>query len=1132
MKNSFIRMLLVFMTLLVVQGLQAQTTYNNEDAVIKYPFNSKDYMSGFTSTPDGAFTVVTFDIGNCEYKKTITTTMCPDITFVDIKSTNGPADEVKWIVKPAKGLTFTPTDLSFYIARDGTDGSEKCVNVKGKITGSDDVITFKSITPHRNNKTQADDKWGGKDSYTIKFEYTLTAEQQAALKSGAGFELILNNGFDTNKACAYSDVQIKGKVDGTILPVQYFPVTAKAAPEEGGKVTLAPDLEKYEEESEVTLTATKNFGYKFVNWTDKDGKVVSENYIYKYSVAEAQEFTANFAPLATYELKYSVEGGANPYQVQAAPAPTDVDGKNMYEEGTKVTLTAISNPLVTFTNWSDGQSASEITVTMDADKELVATFSEIEYLAGWDFYLSGNNGRPADFASADNDAAALVLRDADGNTTGWLDKSQTGGGYEGRPGGVNWKTDGLGKWYWQTQVNAGEYSDIKVKGAFVYNYNAYTTQLVEASLDGENFETLGSVVLPGAKAWTDYEFPLPAAYNNQETVYIRWIADKNSEVKGTTSNNDGICIGATYIIGTEKIVDDGTAPRLLSCVPEESANDASANGKVVLNFDEKIKLAEGAAATLNGVKIEGTVSGKTVMFPYKNLEFGKECVFILPGGSVMDRCDNAIKAQITIHFTVRQRPEVAKAAYDFVVPDMGTFKEAIDAANKRDNKDKRFVIFVKKGTYELPWSETETVTNNGVTLPSPMTYLNASNTSIIGEDRDATVITNLMKDNTPVGTAYPIEGLHNVTTLYINKNVENTYIQDITLKNGLNDACGRGEAIEDNGNKTICKNVALRGYQDTYCSNNQNGRFYFEGGYFRGRTDYLCGKGDVFFNGVEFRQIKGGYLAVPSTPRKYGYILKDCVIVGENSDNKDDGKAEEVTGNYTLGRPWGNGTPIALYIDTKMNVIPSAVGWNEMSGGWPARFAEYNSMTANGTVIDLNGRKTTFGDNHANNPVLTKEEADQHTIANVMGDGDDWDPTLYTEQAPMPENVKLTDGVTLSWDDSQYASLWAICADGKVIAFTTEPSYSLSAPEAVAAQAAAPAEVVYSVRAANEMGGLGEAVEATAESAINEIAAEAPVAVEYYNLQGMRVNAGTQGLLIKKEILANGSTRTSKVIVK
>jgi hypothetical protein len=267
----------------------------------------------------------------------------------------------------------------------------------------------------------------------------------------------------------------------------------------------------------------------------------------------------------------------------------------------------------------------------------------------------------------------------------------------------------------------------------------------------------------------------------------------------------------------------------------------------------------------------------------------------------------------------------------------------------------------------------------------------------------------------------------------------------------MSDAHGRDIAVNDQSNRTIFKDACLWGYQDTYVSNNQNGKFYFEGGVIRGRTDYMCGKGDVYYNKVTLRQVASGYAAVPSLPKKYGYIYQSCKIVGDTDSGVD--------GKYTLGRPWGKGTPIALFIDTEMEVKPSAIGWNEMSGGWPARFAEYGSHTTSGAAIDLSGRKTTFADTHENNPILTAEEAAEPTLAAVMGQDDDWQPTLLTEQAPVPTGLD-TNGTQLTWDDSNYALLWAVCKNGQIIDFTTEPAYTITE------------EGVYSVRAANEMGGL------------------------------------------------------------
>ncbi len=65
-----------------------------------------------------------------------------------------------------------------------------------------------------------------------------------------------------------------------------------------------------------------------------------------------------------------------------------------------------------------------------------------------------------------------------------------------------------------------------------------------------------------------------------------------------------------------------------------------------------------------------------------------------------------------------------------------------------------------------------------------------------------------------------------------------------------------------------------------------------------------------------------------------------------------------------------------------------------------------------------------------------------------------------------------------------------------MIAFTIEPSYTVSASDVRES-------VVYSVRAANEMGGLGEAVVASEQSGISDIESDSEVvSTLYYNIQG------------------------------
>ncbi|MDE5840137.1 MAG: pectin esterase, partial [Muribaculaceae bacterium] len=338
-----------------------------------------------------------------------------------------------------------------------------------------------------------------------------------------------------------SQVCIEGVLNGEIVKVEKYPVSIPAAPEDAGSVAIRPLAEAYDDGTEVTLVATQKFGYNFVNWTDADGKVISDTPEFKYAIKRAESLTANFKAVNIYSITTDVTSGANDYMISYQPAPTVVDGKNMYEEGTVVTLKASSNPILTFTNWSDGQTSSEITVTMDSDKELTAEYSALDYIVGWDFYRQGGNGRPADFAYEENDAVTLNLITAEGENSGWLDKSElAAGGYEGRPAAVNWRTTGLGDYYWQTKFNASAFKNIKVVTAMLYNYNAYSKQNVEYSLDGENWKTIGTLTINGAKKWTEGEFSLPADADNKAEIYLRWISDKTSTIAGTKSDNDGI----------------------------------------------------------------------------------------------------------------------------------------------------------------------------------------------------------------------------------------------------------------------------------------------------------------------------------------------------------------------------------------------------------------------------------------------------------------------------------------------------------------------------------------------------------------------------------------------------------------
>ena len=111
----------------------------------------------------------------------------------------------------------------------------------------------------------------------------------------------------------------------------------------------------------------------------------------------------------------------------------------------------------------------------------------------------------------------------------------------------------------------------------------------------------------------------------------------------------------------------------------------------------------------------------------------------------------------------------------------------------------------------------------------------------------------------------------------------------------------------------------------------------------------------------------------------------------------------------------------------------------------------------------------------------------------------EWDPTQATEQAPVPTGLQVS-GMTLTWNTSDYALLWAVCKDGEVVGFTTENTYTATETGS------------YSIRAANEMGGLSEASEAVAVDGSTTVVVPAKekttyvtaTALDFSNVAGMK----------------------------
>ncbi len=1049
---------------------------NQGDDVV---FTPETLSAGFAGKKWSAGSALTVD-GTIQYvgqnNEKTNQTKIYNGTEGSLSGSRGADNALTLTLTPEDGFTFVPSKVSFKAARYGTDGGNISATIKA---GDKEVVMVDNKGVNR----------GGKNLDIASFSEEVDGIYATADKPLELSFFFLSLG--KTKSMGLSDVVIEGQLVGAAAQVTKYRLITEVLPSaEAGTISRDPELEQYKEGVEVKLKATKNFGYRFVEWQDGNGQRVSTNAETTVTMDAEKTLKAVFEAVPVYKVSTKVTNDSERQMGSITLSPNDHDGQ--FEAGTKILATANESKILKFLSWTDGNENAnalrERELTVNSDMELVANYEVQDFIAVFDasstqsYAYATTAGYP--FAAdetwdANRNATSCVVKVSDGS----LCYTKDGGTpvVRNRESVVISSINGLYQNGYRTTDIAFQYQ-FSTKGFMSANFSAdmcaknAATKKFKAliSVDGGNFTELKSAWDVTANVVNALDIALPATAMDKETVIIR-ITGVGDEQFNTSypfdKQFDGLdyCdhsesgVGNVFILGEAVVANDDQAPVVTATIPADQATGISATGKITVSFDERIVAAEGAGkaslTALNGkaVDLTPTWSSRSVSFDYSMLDYGTQYTFTMPANYVQDRSGNKLAEAVTFSFTTMQRPVVAKALYDFVVPDDGTIDEALAAANSRSNKNVRYYVFIKNSAEPYVFHPQGTVTGgDNKTYDNPTSILTAPNTSFIGESMEGVVLTNVTPAATwdnGFGAACPLEGIGKGDVLQIKG--QNSYFQNLTIKTSMGDAHGRDIAVNDQSNRTIFKDACLWGYQDTYVSNNQNGKFYFEGGVIRGRTDYICGKGDVYYNKVNFRQVKSGYLAVPSVPKKYGYILQSCKISGDT---------DGVDGTYTLGRPWGKGTPIALFIDTEMEVRPSAIGWNEMSDGWPARFAEYGSHTSSGAAIDLSRRKTIFAETHENNPILTAEEAAVPTLEAVMGQDDDWQPTLLTEQAPVPTQLAASNA-TLTWADNDYTLLWAVCKDGKVIAFTTQPTFT------------ATESGTYTVRAANEMGGLSAASE-------------------------------------------------------
>ena len=141
-----------------------------------------------------------------------------------------------------------------------------------------------------------------------------------------------------------------------------FGVGLTSNPVEGGVTTGAGS---YTAGANVTVTATPNNGYTFVNWTE-GLTVASTSASYGFQLNATRNLVANFKA-NTFTLNVTTVNGS----------VLKVPSKTAYNSGEIVVLTATPAMGYTFTGWSGDATGSlnPVSVTMNANKNITANFT-------------------------------------------------------------------------------------------------------------------------------------------------------------------------------------------------------------------------------------------------------------------------------------------------------------------------------------------------------------------------------------------------------------------------------------------------------------------------------------------------------------------------------------------------------------------------------------------------------------------------------------------------------------------------------------------------------------------------------------------------------------------------------------
>ncbi len=251
-------------------------------------------------------------------------------------------------------ISATPEDgYQFVTWEDGNKNATRNVEVTEAMTI---YATFAEIAKYTIDAYANNVSYGtvtGGDIYQSNADVTITATAKP------GYRFVAWQDGNTDATRNFKATQNKTYI-ATFELIPVFDVEARPANGSWGSTTGG--AEGVVEGTIVTISATPKAGYQFDGWDDGN----TDNPRTVTVGTKNLMFYANFSEIR-YELTLLVND----------PAMGAVVGAGTYSKDANVTISATANPEYEFVRWSDGETATVRTVTMNESKTLTAEFVSI-----------------------------------------------------------------------------------------------------------------------------------------------------------------------------------------------------------------------------------------------------------------------------------------------------------------------------------------------------------------------------------------------------------------------------------------------------------------------------------------------------------------------------------------------------------------------------------------------------------------------------------------------------------------------------------------------------------------------------------------------------------------------------------